>query len=154
MSDDEGERLDPIRRLLVTLAADKGVALLRLSRHVGRNDAYFAQYLKQNKPRVLPRSVREALGRFFGIDPNRFRGQDEDAAEPDRDLLSRAMSFTNRLLEDHPPHGALRAQVASTVYVLLQRHLISDDDQTMRLIKSMADGIYATLAPTDPPSDH
>src|SRR5262245_66554618 len=106
---------DPIRAYLKQLLAARGVDLVPLSLAIGKNRAYFQQYFKSKRPRprFLPRDVRNALGRYFSIDPDKFRHPDDPDAQPsgddlDRGLLHRAFAFARRVVGDGPEDEWLR----------------------------------------------
>jgi phage repressor protein C with HTH and peptisase S24 domain len=58
---------DP-RRKLLELAEERGVPLSRLSRLIGKNDAYLQQFVRRGSPRKLEETDRGMLARFFGVD--------------------------------------------------------------------------------------
>lgn len=58
---------DPVRRLVQARAFELGYDMKRLSLALGLNPAYFHQYLKKGKPRVLPETVREPLARLLNV---------------------------------------------------------------------------------------
>lgn len=59
--------MDSQRARVLRLVREQGLDLSALSRAVGRNHAYFQQYLKRGTPRRLPEDVREALSAHFGL---------------------------------------------------------------------------------------
>ena len=74
--------------------------LATVSRALGKNHAYLQQYIRNNKPRILPETVREALGRHFEVSPDRFRESADAPAPVDlekRDLLKIAGSYYSKL---------------------------------------------------------
>ncbi|TKD51747.1 S24 family peptidase [Sphingomonas baiyangensis] len=58
---------DP-RTALAAAAAAQGVSLMRLSRVIGRNDAYVQQYVARGSPRVLPERERRLIADYLGIE--------------------------------------------------------------------------------------
>jgi hypothetical protein len=150
---------DPIRAFLKQLLAERGVDLVPLSLAVGKNRAYFQQYFKSKRPRprFLPREVRTALGRYFSIDPDKFRHPDDrDAPSPenvDRALLHRAFAFARRVIGDAPEDEWLRIEVAGVAVTLLQRAQnlgvpsFIDGDDVVRVFQSLALRIREHYAP-------
>ncbi len=66
---------DPARDLLRQLVdqSDDEWDYANLSRKVGKNHAYFHQYLTQGKPGVLPEDVRDRLAEVFGMPAVAFK---------------------------------------------------------------------------------
>jgi Peptidase S24-like len=60
--------MDPVRELLERLMREKGDDCFSISRLLGRNAAYFQQYLKRGVPRRLKEEDRRVLARYFGVD--------------------------------------------------------------------------------------
>jgi hypothetical protein len=150
--------LDPVRALVLQLVAEKGADLAQVSRAIGKNHAYLQQFLKRGKPRLLPEVVRENLGRYFGVDPNRFRSPEPEpriSAAPDPALLARAINAGVRIIGNDPAENELRAHVAAAIYVLLNRQRaglpITDDDGTLyvveMLVKRLRQSQTAALVP-------
>lgn len=76
MADD----FDAPRRLLEQLMTERDTNAKHLSEKVlGHNHAYINQYLNKNTPRELGEADREKLGRYFGVDPDRFRARPRGA---------------------------------------------------------------------------
>jgi hypothetical protein len=59
--------MDPIRARILRLAEERHTNLAALSRAVGRNHAYFQQFVRRGTPRRLPEEVRYALHEKFGV---------------------------------------------------------------------------------------
>lgn len=59
--------MDPQRARILRLVREQGLDLAALSRAVGRNHAYFQQFIKRGTPRRLPEQVRDALCDRFGL---------------------------------------------------------------------------------------
>lgn len=47
-----------------------GMNLSELSKGIGRNHAYFQQYLERGSPRALPEDIRDYLAPIIGLQPN------------------------------------------------------------------------------------
>lgn len=73
--------MDAQRARILRLAREQGLDLAALSRAVGRNHAYFQQYLKRGTPKRLPEDVREALCARFGLAPEELTGGKASAAK-------------------------------------------------------------------------
>jgi len=65
--------LDPPRLRLLELIGDRETDLATVSREIGKNHAYLQQYIKRGTPRELPEGAREALAKFFRVEPDEFR---------------------------------------------------------------------------------
>jgi hypothetical protein len=156
--DPQDAPLDPIRELLLRLAAEKEVGLRPLSLAIGRNHAYLSQFVTMKKPLVLPKPVREALGKVLGVHPNRFlpagtrRDGDE---EDDEDLLLRAIRIGERICGADPAREEVRARVTAAAYQLLHRErmgfpLSLEDDGTLYIFRSLCEGLWQQF--TGPPA--
>lgn len=62
------ENLDPVRDLILKCVQRQGTTLAAVSRAVGRNHAYFHQFINRKTPRRLPEDVRHALAECLGVD--------------------------------------------------------------------------------------
>ena len=60
--------MDPVRELLERLMREKGDDCFSISRLLGRNAAYFQQFLRRGVPRRLKEDDRRVLARYFGVD--------------------------------------------------------------------------------------
>lgn len=69
---------DEARKKLLQLIDERETSLKEVSLAVGRNHAYLQQFVHRHTPQQLPESVREALGRHFGIDADYFRDGHRD----------------------------------------------------------------------------
>ena len=65
--------------MLERLCAERGENLAALSRMVGRNDAYFQQYLRKGTPRQLRERERRALARYFKVPESLLGGLPDDS---------------------------------------------------------------------------
>lgn len=61
------------RARLEELATEHGASFAELSRILGRNEAYFSDYLRRKVPYDLAEADRSKLARFFGVDPDGLR---------------------------------------------------------------------------------
>jgi phage repressor protein C with HTH and peptisase S24 domain len=69
---------DPRQRLLA-LSEERGVPLSRLSRLIGKNDAYLHQFVRRGSPRKLEETDRARLARFFDIDESELGAPKENS---------------------------------------------------------------------------
>lgn len=74
MNKDEG------REIVTRLVEQSRKSLAEVSRAIGKNHAYLQQYITRQSPRRLPEDVREALGAYFGVNPDIFRGSSRGLA--------------------------------------------------------------------------
>ncbi len=66
--------MDPVRELLERLMRERGDDCLSISRLLGRNAAYFQQFLKRGVPRKLKEEDRRLLARYFGVSETALGG--------------------------------------------------------------------------------
>lgn len=59
--------MEEARETLVAAAELAGTSLIRLSRMLGRNDAYLQQFVKRGSPRRLPERERAILADYLGV---------------------------------------------------------------------------------------
>ncbi|MBO9711405.1 LexA family transcriptional regulator [Sphingomonas sp.] len=62
------------RAALAALIAEHGASYARLSRLLGRNDAYLQQFVTRGSPRELAERDRALLARYFGVPEVRLGG--------------------------------------------------------------------------------
>jgi hypothetical protein len=72
--------MDSQRARVLRLVRERGLDLAALSRSVGRNHAYFQQYLRRGTPKRLPEEVRSALCARFGLAPEELTGRGVQAS--------------------------------------------------------------------------
>lgn len=60
--------MDQVRTKLEALMQERGDDCLSISRMLGRNAAYFQQFLKRGVPRKLKEDDRRKLATYFGVD--------------------------------------------------------------------------------------
>jgi transcriptional regulator with XRE-family HTH domain len=63
----------PVRRRIAELCNQRGVSLKELSLAVGKNHAYFQQYMHRGVPSALPEVVRLSLSAALGAPETDFR---------------------------------------------------------------------------------
>ena len=69
------------QRVMAALKVHPPRLLRRLSRELGRNDAYLHQYLYRGTPRQLPEEVRHKLAILLNVEEESLR-EDDAAARP------------------------------------------------------------------------
>lgn len=72
--------MDSQRTRILRLVREHGLDLSALSRAIGRNHAYFQQYLKRGTPKHLPEDVRDALCARFGLHADELSARGHGAA--------------------------------------------------------------------------
>jgi SOS-response transcriptional repressor LexA len=60
--------MDPVRSMIVARVAELGLSLSELSLKVGKNHAYFQQFIKRGVPNRLPEEVRARVAEILGFD--------------------------------------------------------------------------------------
>jgi len=66
--------MDPARNLIVSRVAELGLSLSELSLSVGKNHAYFQQFIKRGVPHRLPEEVRGRVAEILKIDERLLKG--------------------------------------------------------------------------------
>lgn len=66
---------DPVRDRIVRRAAELEISLSDLSKKIGKNHAYFQQFVKRGVPANLPEDVRHSTAEVLGIQEADLRGQ-------------------------------------------------------------------------------
>ncbi|WP_294046816.1 S24 family peptidase [Sphingomonas sp.] len=89
-----------VRSTLVQLAEARGISLARLSRMVGRNEAYLQQFVKRGTPRRLDEDARRLLAAFFGVDDSILGGEPRDDMVAVPRIDAEAAAGPGRLVED------------------------------------------------------
>lgn len=79
-------QLSSERRAILSLIEneDEPLSLARISRALGRNDAYFHQYLYRQSPRLLPEKERSILARLLGVPQSDLLADEQRAHADDR----------------------------------------------------------------------
>ena len=65
--------MDAARNLIVSRVAELGLSLSDLSLQVGRNHAYFQQFIKRGVPARLPEEVRSRVAEILKIDERQLK---------------------------------------------------------------------------------
>ena len=99
--------MDSQRARIRRLVRDRGLDLSALSRAVGRNHAYFQQYLKRGTPKRLPEDVRAALCARFGLHPDELSVRGPAAAP------ARAQPILHFAGEEYGAVRAMRGRLAA-----------------------------------------
>src|SRR6266481_5282545 len=66
--------MDSARSTIVARVAELGLSLSELSLKVGKNHAYFQQFIKRGVPNRLPEEVRGRVAEILGIDERLLKG--------------------------------------------------------------------------------
>ena len=66
--------MDPVRSLIVSRVAQLGLSLSELSLRVGKNHAYFQQFIKRGVPNRLPEEVRGRVAEILKVDEGQLKG--------------------------------------------------------------------------------
>jgi hypothetical protein len=146
------EEKDPVRELLRSLIPRR--KMNEVSRRIGKNQTYIQQFLTYGQPKRLPEEVRVALARLYGRSPDDFRPPEEREQMPqlvlDPALELRAKAVAERFVgpEDNSVNRQLRADIAWTVYALLEAEQkgvrITDNEHTLRAIELLISRIAAS----------
>ncbi|QIG81097.1 S24 family peptidase [Stakelama tenebrarum] len=133
------------RAAIAALMAEHGESHASMSRLLGRNPAYFQQYMRRGSPRLLPERDRALLARYFGVAEETLGGPaavgmtpiprlDVDAAAgpgglAEGDLRQRPAALDPALLR----RLGVRASAASMIRVLgdSMEPLLSDGDEIL-----------------------
>jgi phage repressor protein C with HTH and peptisase S24 domain len=67
--------MDAARSAIVSRVAELGLSLSELSLKVGKNHAYFQQFVKRGVPTRLPEGVRGQVAEILGLDERLLKGQ-------------------------------------------------------------------------------
>lgn len=81
--------MDDVRTHLQKLMEDRGDDCLSISRLLGRNAAYFQQYLRRGVPKRLKEEDRRTLATYFGIDETALGGPPPPSAAASTILVPR-----------------------------------------------------------------
>lgn len=133
--------MDAIRQTLAAAVAREGASLLRLSRLLGRNDAYLQQFLQRGSPRRLPERERAILADYLGLDENMLGGP-ADAGVPVRRLEVAASAGPGSLGDDERLAAIERFPAA-----MLRR--LAADPATLSLIVARGDSMLPGIADGD-----
>jgi phage repressor protein C with HTH and peptisase S24 domain len=67
--------MDAARSAIVSRVAELGLSLSELSLKVGKNHAYFQQFVKRGVPKRLPEDVRSRVAEILGLDERLLKAQ-------------------------------------------------------------------------------
>ena len=79
--------MDAARGVIVSRVAELGLSLSELSLKVGKNHAYFQQFIKRGVPNRLPEEVRGRVAEILGIDERLLKGPSSTQVRLMRDTL-------------------------------------------------------------------
>lgn len=133
--------MDDTREALVAAADLAGIPLIRLSRMIGRNDAYLQQFVKRGTPRRLPERERAVLAGFLGL-PETALGGPVDTSVPVRRLDVAASAGPGAVSGDDPLAAVERFPAS-----LVERLSLRPDALT--LIVARGDSMEPTIADGD-----
>ncbi|HEY6432146.1 MAG TPA: hypothetical protein VIZ17_09185 [Acetobacteraceae bacterium] len=106
------QQLTGVRKLVVERAAELRLSLAELSRSLGRNTAYFHQYIHQGSPKHLAEDIRHRLALLLGVDEQQLR---EASSRPAPGALRAGQSVGRHLAgHDTPPHLPLFPESQAT----------------------------------------
>lgn len=128
------------RETLRTAAARAGTSLVRLSRMLGRNDAYLQQFVGRGSPRVLPERERRILADYLGIGEAALGGPAD--AVPVRRLDVAASAGPGALASDDRLAGVERMPAT-----MLRR--LAVDPTALSMIVARGDSMLPTIADGD-----
>src|SRR5882762_4501091 len=92
--------MDAVRSTIVARVAELGLSLSELSLAVGKNHAYFQQFIKRGVPRLLPEEVRGRVAKILSVDEGMLKIYDP-----------------NFLLVDAKPNADYRGAVKITTWI-------------------------------------
>lgn len=133
--------MDEARDVLVEAAERAGIGLGRLSRMLGRNDAYLQQFVKRGSPRRLPERERGLLASYLGVAEARLGGP-ADSGVAVRRLDVAASAGPGAIDGDDPLAGIERFPAT-----MLDRLALRADALT--LIVARGDSMLPTIADGD-----
>lgn len=136
--------MDDVRENLMRAAEQAEVPLLRLSRMIGRNDAYLQQFVKRGTPRVLPERERAILAGYLGLAESALGGP-VDTSVGVRRLDVAASAGPGAL--DRALGGDPLATVERFPAALIERLALRPD--TLSLIVARGDSMEPTIADGD-----
>jgi len=105
---DEDSR-DALRRI----ARERGASLAKLSRFIGRNDAYLQQFVTRGSPVRLDEEDRRKLATYLDVDEEVLGGPPSDIPRPEDMVLVRRLNIEaaagrGRMVEDEFAVGKFR----------------------------------------------
>src|SRR5262249_58380211 len=79
--------MDAARSAIVSRVAELGLSLSELSLKVGKNHAYFQQFIKRGVPNRLPEEVRARVAEILGLDERTLKEMSSPGIRFMRDTL-------------------------------------------------------------------
>lgn len=132
--------MDQVRDNLRAAAGRAGISLGRLSRLLGRNDAYLQQFIARGSPRVLPERDRRILADYLGLDEAALGGASD--AIPVRRLDVAASAGPGAVSGDDRVAGIERMPAT-----MLRR--LALDPTALSMIAARRDSMVPTIADGD-----
>lgn len=132
--------VEAARENLRNAAARAGVGLVRLSRLLGRNDAYLQQFVGRGSPRVLPERERRILADYLGLSEAALGGPEDTV--PVRRLDVAASAGPGALSDDDRITGVERMPAT-----MLRR--LALDPSALSMIVARGDSMTPTIADGD-----
>ena len=103
--------MDEARSVIVSQVAKLGLSLSELSLSVGKNHAYFQQFVKRGVPRWLPEEVRGRVAKILNVDERILKPPD-----------------TNLLLAAPKPNADYRGAVKITTWIPVYGQAVGGKD--------------------------
>jgi len=67
--------MDAVRAMIIARVAELGLSMSELSLKIGKNHAYFQQFVKRGVPNRLPEDVRGRVAEILGLDERSLKGE-------------------------------------------------------------------------------
>jgi SOS-response transcriptional repressor LexA len=116
--------MDDARTLIVSRLREMGMTLSDLSLQVGRNHAYFQQYVKRGIPARLPEEIRGRVADILKIDEQQLRIAGLSSPKIDeRRLMGASSSFAATL-----PNAKLGGGVRIAAWIPVYGHAVGGKD--------------------------
>lgn len=160
--------LDAPRRYLLQLLAGRDADLSTVSKAIGRNHAYLQQYIQRGSPRKLPEDVRDALGEYFGVEPDTLKSGMPKSADDEFSSAPSDAEYSNvhEIVTEYAPLkideldirvGAGAGQLAEGVgkmgHWALPRELVRlatpARAERIKIVTVVGDSMTPTFNPTD-----
>jgi phage repressor protein C with HTH and peptisase S24 domain len=96
--------MDAVRSMIVSRVAELGLSLSELSLKVGKNHAYFQQFIKRGVPHRLPEEVRGQVAEILGLEERALK----EAFGPNLRFMKNALVETGvpaRMIASIPVYG-------------------------------------------------
>ena len=134
--------MDEVRTTLLAAVDKAGSSLIRLSRLLGRNDAYLQQFVTRGSPRRLPERERAILSDYLGVAEAALGGPPDGRGVAVRRLDVAASAGPGALSEDDRVAG-----IEHFPATMLRRLALNPDSLT--LIAARGDSMLPTIADQD-----